>query len=235
MRLSVKEQEIHELQSLLQDLRQCLQPRLVQTRVSLLDPGVCHEFKRMRTEVSETKAALKRTQEDLEAQHYNPNSNVGRQIIAKLRQLTKENQDFAALMSESHAQKLESVAALERMKVKEYRKALNEMNEMILQAEEEADALRSGFRNPTAAEDTGEEPPEQDGVGQDAQMDQEGEQGDAPAGEEQWSQAGNENQGDVSMGEAEDKPDEPPCEPEAVAQQDAQPEAQPEAQTSEER
>jgi len=142
LRLSTKEQEIHELQSQVSDLRQTLNTTgLLQARQTLLDPAVNQQFQKMKEELEEAEKKLKHSKEELEAVQFTPQSTTGKKLLSKCRLLQEENEEFGHQLSEERIHKLENDLALQKEIAEELKKSLQESTEFVVQLDEDVDAM----------------------------------------------------------------------------------------------
>lgn len=141
MRLSIKEQEIRDLQTELQELRSSLQPRALQMKVTLLDPAVNAEFKRLRAEIRRLEDELKQAHAELEAAKFTIDSNNGKQLIEKIRKLQKENDTFGKEYSEGKTQELELLLGESRTHLKFCKDELAGMNNLVTSLLDQEDTL----------------------------------------------------------------------------------------------
>jgi len=72
MRLATKEQEMQELLSQIQELKEKQAPSTAQLQSMLIDPAVNLLFEKMKTELTETKDRLEQAQNDLSAWKFTP-------------------------------------------------------------------------------------------------------------------------------------------------------------------
>ncbi|KAJ7391358.1 hypothetical protein OS493_018401 [Desmophyllum pertusum] len=84
MRLATKEQEMHDLLTQIQDLKQAQNPSSIQLRSTLLDPAVNLLFQRMKTDLDSEKEKLEQAQNDLSAWKFTPDSVTGKKLMAKM-------------------------------------------------------------------------------------------------------------------------------------------------------
>lgn len=67
---------------------------VVQLKQLMLDPALNREFVRLRSELEASKKELKAAQEELAAMAFNPDSKLGKQLVAKCRSLADENEEM---------------------------------------------------------------------------------------------------------------------------------------------
>jgi len=142
MRLSTKEQEIHDLQIQVNDFRQALSPHTKQIVGTLFDPAVNMYVLKLREDIKNLEKKLKQTQDDLEAQRFTPHSITGRKLMAKCRALQDENEELGRQISEGQLHKLSQETALQREYSEELKSSLNEANDFVLQLDEETEVLQ---------------------------------------------------------------------------------------------
>jgi len=131
MRLSTKEQEIHRLQTELQDLKSCFTRTHKEMREIMLDRSVNMLFQRMKDQLKETKEKLKQSQEDLSAATFTRESQSGRLLLNRIRVLQKENEDLGAQISEGNEHKLQVEYSTQKEYIEELKQFLKGENIII--------------------------------------------------------------------------------------------------------
>eukprot|EP00026_Physarum_polycephalum_P010153 Phypoly_transcript_10305.p1 GENE.Phypoly_transcript_10305~~Phypoly_transcript_10305.p1 ORF type:complete len:364 (+),score=90.60 Phypoly_transcript_10305:195-1286(+) len=142
MRLSTKEQEIHDLQMQVNDFRQALSPHTRQLIGTLFDPAVNLYIQKLKDEINLLKRKLKQANDDVEAQKFTPHSVTGRKLMMKCRSLQEENEELGKQISEGRIHKLSQEIALQREYAEELKASLAEANEFVLQLDQEVEALQ---------------------------------------------------------------------------------------------
>jgi len=143
MRLATKEQEMQELLSQIQELKQTQAPSTSQLQSMLIDPAVNLLFEKMKTELTETKDRLDQAQNDLSAWKFTPDSVTGKKLMAKCRMLIQENQDLGKQLSQGRIAQLEAELALQRKYSEELKGSQDEMNEFVIQLDEEVEGMQA--------------------------------------------------------------------------------------------
>jgi len=139
MRLYTKEQEIHRLQTELQDMKSCFTSTHKEMREVMLDRTLNILFQRMKDQLKDTKEKLKQSQEDLGAATFTHLSTYGRQLLNRIRLLQKENDDLGAQLSEGNIHKLQMENSTQKEMIEVLKQYLNETNEWVTQLDEELD------------------------------------------------------------------------------------------------
>lgn len=113
-RLATKEQEIQELMAQITDLKTSASPSAGSLRAAFLDPAVNLLLQKLRTELATSRAQLEETQNELSAWKFTPDSNTGKRLMAKCRQLYQENEELGKLVASGRMAKLEGELALQK-------------------------------------------------------------------------------------------------------------------------
>ncbi|OQR71445.1 pre-mRNA-splicing regulator WTAP-like [Tropilaelaps mercedesae] len=144
MKLTIKEQQLQELQSEVESLRARQIPQnSAQLRATLLDPAVNMLFEKMRQELDQTKAKLDETQNELSAWKFTPDSNTGKRLMAKCRLLYQENEELGRMVASGRLAKLEGDLALHRSFAHEMKSSQQEQDEFLLELDEEVEGMQS--------------------------------------------------------------------------------------------
>uniref|UniRef100_A0A6B2LGX3 Uncharacterized protein n=1 Tax=Arcella intermedia TaxID=1963864 RepID=A0A6B2LGX3_9EUKA len=138
-RITTKEQEIHRLQTELQDMKNSVVRPQKEMRDIMLDRSVNMLFQRMRDQLKETKEKLKQSQEDLGAATFSRESRQGRLLLNRIRILQKENEDLGTQLYEGNLHKLQLENSQQKDWIEEFKKYLTETMEWVNRLEEEFD------------------------------------------------------------------------------------------------
>eukprot|EP00947_MAST-08B_sp_MAST-8B-sp1_P001110 g1110.t1 len=141
MRLSMKESEIHQLQSCVQDLYKTQGRAEGFLRKTLLDPAVNLEVQLLKNQLKDANEKVKTYQQELEAVKFDPKSNTGRKLVAKCRTLLLENEELGKQVSEGTIQQLRVERDLQKAEVVRLRKDLEEALLFNEDMDEERQAL----------------------------------------------------------------------------------------------
>uniref|UniRef100_A0A1I8ID76 Pre-mRNA-splicing regulator WTAP n=1 Tax=Macrostomum lignano TaxID=282301 RepID=A0A1I8ID76_9PLAT len=114
-RLTTKERELCQCLQLEQLRAQSASTASTQLKAMMLDPAVNVLYQRLRKE-------LGTTQNDLSAWKFTPDSQTGKRLMARIRQLHQENSELSQGMSSAAVAKMESEIALEKTLLVEMRK-----------------------------------------------------------------------------------------------------------------
>jgi uncharacterized coiled-coil protein SlyX len=155
IRLAQKEEELKELQNTAVEFSHSLSASVAQWRNNLLDPGVNYQFTKLKEELKEKDAKLKKLQEDFEAALFTPTSIQGKKLMvcgvylhscyilnpmprqAKCRLLQEENEEFGMKLNEGRISKLDCELALQKEYSEELKKSLTESNGWVTAIEED--------------------------------------------------------------------------------------------------
>jgi len=143
MRLATKEQEMQDLLTQLQELKQAQTPSAQQLQTMLIDPAVNLLFEKMKAELTETKDRLEQAQNDLSAWKFTPDSVTGKKLMAKCRTLIQENQELGKQLSQGRIAQLEAELALQKKYSEELKGSQDEMNEFVIQLDEEVEGMQA--------------------------------------------------------------------------------------------
>eukprot|EP01116_Phalansterium_solitarium_P020554 TRINITY_DN6108_c1_g1_i1.p1 TRINITY_DN6108_c1_g1~~TRINITY_DN6108_c1_g1_i1.p1 ORF type:complete len:226 (-),score=79.13 TRINITY_DN6108_c1_g1_i1:195-872(-) len=144
MRLSTKEQEIHELQSQVSDLKQSISVSgNQQMRQTLLDPAVNLLIMKMKEELEQTQKKLAEAQEELQAVQFNPQSITGKKLVGRCKLLLQENEDLGTQLAEGKTHALENELALQKQVTDELKQSLQESNTFVTQLDDEVEAMQN--------------------------------------------------------------------------------------------
>lgn len=143
MRLATKEQEMQELLTQVQELKQAQTPSATQLQTMLIDPAVNLLFEKMKTELTETKERLEQAQNDLSAWKFTPDSVTGKKLMGKCRTLIQENQELGKQLSQGRIAQLEAELSLQKKYSEELKGSQDEMNEFVIQLDEEVEGMQA--------------------------------------------------------------------------------------------
>lgn len=143
MRLATKEQEMQELLTQVQELKQAQTPSAQQLQTMLIDPAVNLLFEKMKTELTETKDRLEQAQNDLSAWKFTPDSVTGKKLMGRCRTLIQENLELGNQLSQGRIAQLEAELALQKKYSEELKGSQDEMNEFVIQLDEEVEGMQA--------------------------------------------------------------------------------------------
>ncbi|KAK7575935.1 hypothetical protein V9T40_012221 [Parthenolecanium corni] len=141
-KLSLKEQEIQEYVTQISELKTSQIPSLTTSKSTLLDPAVNIIVQKLKTELSNTKASLEETQNELNAWKFTPDSNTGKRLMAKCRLLHQENEELGKMISSGRVAKLEGELALQKSFSEEVRKSQCELDELLQDLDEDVEGMQ---------------------------------------------------------------------------------------------
>ncbi|CAH1226829.1 WTAP [Branchiostoma lanceolatum] len=143
MRLATKEQEMQEIASQIQEVKQGQTPGTAQLRTMLLDPAVNLLFTRMKEELTDSKDKLEQAQNELSAWKFTPDSQTGKKLISRCRMLIQENQELGRQLSQGRIAQLEGELALQKKYSEELKSSQDELNDFVIQLDEEVEGMQS--------------------------------------------------------------------------------------------
>jgi len=118
----------------------------------LLDRGAVRELTRLSALVASQRAALAQRDEEIQALSFNKESKQGRMLMARVRTLIKENEEFGAQLSEGRMHSLEQQVGLLKHTCGDLKRTVAELQRTLaaLNAENEELQVRA-FGRPAAA------------------------------------------------------------------------------------
>lgn len=136
--LSNKHLETHDLMAQVQEMRAVqMEGATSQLNHKLIDPAVSHVFEKMKSELASHKRKRQEALEDASALKFNPDSQMGKRLVAKCRQLSQENRELSEMVS-----KLEDEVAVESQVVRETRTHQLEFERFMLEMEDQLESLQ---------------------------------------------------------------------------------------------
>lgn len=142
-RLAAKEQEVQELMAQVTELKTSATPSAGSLRAAFLDPAVNLLLQKLRTELATSRAQLEETQNELSAWKFTPDSNTGKRLMAKCRQLYQENEELGKLVASGRMAKLEGELALQKSFSLEVKKSQSELDEFLQELDEDVEGMQS--------------------------------------------------------------------------------------------
>ncbi|KAA0191684.1 hypothetical protein HAZT_HAZT007177 [Hyalella azteca] len=137
MRLSTKE---HELQEMAGSVASSKSYSIA--RGSLLDPAVNLCIERLKRDLEAARSKTEEAQNELAAWKFTPDSNTGKQLMAKCRLLIKENEELGRAISSGKVAKLEGDITMQRECTEELKKSQSELDEFLMEVEEETEGMQ---------------------------------------------------------------------------------------------
>lgn len=141
MRLSCKEHELQEMGAQVQELKN-MSAGVGGLKHCLLDPAVNLLFERLKRDLDSARAKMEETQSELSAWKFTPDSNTGKQLMAKCRLLIKENEELGRMITSGRLAKLEGDLALQRNFSEELKKSQSELDEFLLEMDEDTEGMQ---------------------------------------------------------------------------------------------
>lgn len=131
------------LQCQLAELKASQAPNNQALRSTLLDPSVNVLLQLLRQELTSTRTRLEETQNELSAWKFTPDSNTGKRLMAKCRQLYQENEELGKMTSSGRLAKLEGELALQKSFSEEVKKSQMELDEFVQDLDEDVEGMQS--------------------------------------------------------------------------------------------
>mmetsp|Transcript_16723 Transcript_16723/g.29533 ORF Transcript_16723/g.29533 Transcript_16723/m.29533 type:complete len:256 (-) Transcript_16723:266-1033(-) len=141
MRLTTKEQEVHELRAYISQLMDFRSAAKSYNRFAFADLAVNYEFKLMHDKIKVLEKNLKETKEELDAVQFHPDSVTGKKLLAKCRTLQSENEELGKQLSQGKVKQLESERDLLARAKDELKRGLDEAHQWIEDMEEEREQM----------------------------------------------------------------------------------------------
>lgn len=142
-RLASKEQELQEYVNQIAEMKAAHAPSAAALRSALLDPAVNILIQKLRQELVTTKAKLEDTQNEFSAWKFTPDSNTGKRLMAKCRQLYQENEELGRMIVSGRIAKLEGDLALQKNFSEEMKKSQSELDEFLQDLDEDVEGMQS--------------------------------------------------------------------------------------------
>jgi len=140
MRLTTKEQEVHDYLNQLEELKASVAGGY---RSSLLDPAVNVIVEKLRSELVSAKERVEQSQQELNAWKFTPDSNTGKRLMAKCRMLYQENEELGKMISSGRVAKLEGDVALAKTFIDEMKRGQTDTDELLVELAEDLEGLQS--------------------------------------------------------------------------------------------
>ncbi|PAA73544.1 hypothetical protein BOX15_Mlig023036g1, partial [Macrostomum lignano] len=112
-------------------------------KCAALDPAVGQAVYRLRQELADAKARLEQAQSDLSAWKFTPDSQSGKRLMARIRQMQDENSELSRGVSSGSVAKLETEIALQRVLLQDMRRTQTEQEEFLTEIDSETESLQS--------------------------------------------------------------------------------------------
>ncbi|XP_072178955.1 uncharacterized protein [Diadema setosum] len=141
MRLTTKEQELHELANQLADKTQ--NAGTAQLRSAMVDPALNLLIQRLKRELEDKNTKLKQAHEDMAAWKFTQDSQTGKRLMARCRTLIQENQELGKQVSQGKVSQVEAELALQKEINEELKSSQDEMYEMVIQLNDEGEGMQS--------------------------------------------------------------------------------------------
>ncbi|KAK8735305.1 hypothetical protein OTU49_005612 [Cherax quadricarinatus] len=141
MRLSCKEHELQDMGVQVQELKS-MSTGVGGLKHCLLDPAVNLLFERLKRDLDSARTKMEETQNELSAWKFTPDSNTGKQLMAKCRLLIKENEELGRMITSGRLAKLEGELALQRNFSEELKKSQSELDEFLLEMDEDTEGMQ---------------------------------------------------------------------------------------------
>ncbi|CAG0923476.1 unnamed protein product [Notodromas monacha] len=143
MRLVTKDQEQQDLLNQISDLKSAAAPGASALHSHLVDPAVNYVFWSIKKEQQAMKQKLEDTQNELKAWKFTPDSQRGKMLMAKCRQLHQENEELGKEISSGRLAKIEGELAIQKNFCKELKKTQTELAELLGDQDEDIEGMQS--------------------------------------------------------------------------------------------
>lgn len=140
IRLTQKEKDIYNLESLVKLLKDREEKRAVQMRTTYMDPLVNENFLYLQERVTDLEKQLTQKQDELQALSFDPKSEfhqLGQALYVKCKKLQNENDDYGRLLRESKRGRQTVQLAQEKKVIQELEMALSESHEFVMDLDTE--------------------------------------------------------------------------------------------------
>lgn len=141
MRLASKEHELQDMGAQVQELKG-LSSNMGGLKHCLLDPAVNLLFERLKRDLETARTKMEETQNELSAWKFTPDSNTGKQLMAKCRLLIKENEELGRMIASGRLAKLEGDLALQKNFSEELKKSQSDLDEFLLEMDEDTEGMQ---------------------------------------------------------------------------------------------
>jgi len=141
MRLASKEHELQDMGAQVQELKG-LSSNMGGLKHCLLDPAVNLLFERLKRDLETARTKMEETQNELSAWKFTPDSNTGKQLMAKCRLLIKENEELGRMITSGRLAKLEGDLALQKNFSEELKKSQSDLDEFLLEMDEDTEGMQ---------------------------------------------------------------------------------------------
>lgn len=141
MRLASKEHELQDMGAQVQELKG-LSSNMGGLKHCLLDPAVNLLFERLKRDLESARTKMEETQNELSAWKFTPDSNTGKQLMAKCRLLIKENEELGRMIASGRLAKLEGDLALQKNFSEELKKSQSDLDEFLLEMDEDTEGMQ---------------------------------------------------------------------------------------------
>lgn len=143
MKLTLRDRKIAQLQDQLNQITYNSVPTTYQLETTLVDPALNLMFEKMKSEVEIAKTKAEEMQNELSAWKFTPDSNTGKRLMAKCRQLHNENEELGKEMSSGWVAQLTGNLALQKKFSEEMKRSQTELDEFLLELEEEVEGMQN--------------------------------------------------------------------------------------------
>ena len=146
LKMASKEKEVLDVSGQLKDLKKvCLPSSGAEAKLekALIDPAINLVFERMKQEVADAKTRVEDMQNELSAWKFTPDSNMGKRLMAKCRQLYQENEELGKMISSGKIAKIEGELALQKNFAEEIKKSQSEIDDFLVELDEDFEGMQS--------------------------------------------------------------------------------------------
>lgn len=143
LRLAAKEREMADLIRQVRDMKKALTPGDSLFEKIRVDPAVNLVFEKMKKEVADAKVRVEEMQSELSAWKFTPDSNMGKRLMAKCKQLYQENEDLGRMISSGKIAKLENELSFQKNFAEEIKKSQSEIDDFLVELDEDFDGMQT--------------------------------------------------------------------------------------------
>jgi hypothetical protein len=146
LKMATKEKEVVEISAQLRDIKRTMSSSgssELKLEKALIDPAINLVFEKMKQEVTDAKSRVEEMQNELSAWKFTPDSNMGKRLMAKCRQLYQENEELGKMISSGKIAKIEGELALQKNFADEIKKSQSEIDDFLVELDEDFEGMQN--------------------------------------------------------------------------------------------
>lgn len=147
LKMATKEKEVMEVNSQLKDMKRGMAAVTGSSELklekALIDPAINLVFEKMKQEVADAKSRVEEMQGELSAWKFTPDSNMGKRLMAKCRQLYQENEELGKMISSGKIAKIEGELALQKNFAEEIKKSQSEIDDFLVELDDDFEGMQN--------------------------------------------------------------------------------------------